>query len=164
MLLQWAINLDNCRFFSSVGVNNGKELILLTFLMPVNLIGSIYSSILNDKMQSLFHFCCIKLLLLLRVMFLTISLCVYRLRDGGMVSPQPVTTLGRRWRPGREGRGSAWAGRVPGRWSSIRTPRVSVSHYATSSFILQNPLCTLTSRWESQMSAGPWKTRKCLKC
>lgn len=160
MLLQWAINLDNCRFFWSVGTNNGKELILLTFLMPVNLIRSKYSSLLNDKLQS-FR---IKLLFLLGVMFLTRSLCVYRLRGGGMVSPQPVTTLGRPWRPGREGRGSAWAGRVPGRWSSIRTPRVSVSHYATSSFILQNPLCTLTSRWESQMSAGPWNTRKCLKC
>lgn len=77
------------------------------------------------------------------------SVCVRRLRGGGMVSPQPVTTLGRRWRPGREGRGSAWAGRVPGRWFSKRTPRVSASRYATSSFTLQSPPYTQTSRWES---------------
>lgn len=76
----------------------------------------------------------------------SLSVSVHRLRGGGMVSPQPVTTLGRRWRPGREGRGSAWAGRVPGRWFSIRTPRVSASRYATSSFTLQSPPCTPTSR------------------
>lgn len=80
------------------------------------------------------------------VFTLFLSVCVCRLRGGGMVSPQLVTTLGRRWRPGREERGSAWAGRVPGRWSSIRTPRVSVSRYATSSFTLQSPPCTPTSR------------------
>lgn len=81
-------------------------------------------------------------------MSLNLHLCVCRQRTGGMVSPQPVTTLGRRWRPGREGRGLAWAGKVPGRWFSIRTPRVSVLHYGTSSFTLQSPPCTLTSRWD----------------
>lgn len=80
-----------------------------------------------------------------------VSVSVHRLRGGGMFSPQPVTTLGRRWRPGREGRGSALAGRVPGRWFSIRTPRVSASRYATSSFTLQSPLCTPTSRWVLQV-------------
>lgn len=74
-----------------------------------------------------------------------LSVCAHRVRDGGMVS-QPVTTLDRRWLPGREGRGSAWAGRAPGRWSSIRTHRVSASRCATSSFTLQSPPCTPTSR------------------
>lgn len=80
-----------------------------------------------------------------------VSVSVHRLRGGGMFSPQPVTTLGRRWRPGREGRASALAGRVPGRWFSIRTPRVSASRYATSSFTLQSPPCTPTSRWVLQV-------------
>lgn len=82
---------------------------------------------------------------------LNLSVCVRRLRGGGMVSPQLVTTLGRRWRPGREGRGSAWAGRVHGHWFSERTPRVSVSRSATSLFTLQSPPCTPTSRWDLQV-------------
>lgn len=73
-------------------------------------------------------------------------LSVHRRRGGGMVSPQPPTTLDHRWRLGQEGRGSAWAGGVPGRWSSTKTRRVLASHCATSLFTLQSQPCTPTSR------------------
>lgn len=101
------------------------------------------------------------------VVFTKFSLCVHRVKAGGMVSPRTATTLARRWRPGRGGRG-VWPGSAPGRWSSIKTPRVSVSHYATSSFTLRSRPCTTASRWDcenetSRMERGVGLCKQCSK-